>query len=172
MSLIHFSCKCNYSILLHNKTPIYSTWGLLSVCAACPTPSLNQSYELRPTWEQHLRYVPHRVRNGYNTVAQYIFPVPPAKRRRRPLPSKSTLIHHPVPFSSIYSLWTAAPHKEPGKFLILSESPSQKLTVSGVDKLLGAFANQLPKATTSFVMRVHLSFSPHESARISPDEFP
>jgi len=36
------------------------------VCAACPTPRLNQSYELRPTWEQHLRYVPHRVRNRYN----------------------------------------------------------------------------------------------------------
>jgi len=69
MSLIHFSCKCNYSILLHNKTPIYSTWGLLRVCAACPTPRLNQSYELRPPWEQHLRYVPHRVRNGYNIRA-------------------------------------------------------------------------------------------------------
>jgi len=53
---------------LHNKTPIYSTWGLLRVCAACPTPRLNQSYELRPLWEQHLRYVPHRVRNGYNKI--------------------------------------------------------------------------------------------------------
>ena len=39
------------------------------MCAACPTPRLNQSYELRPPWEQqHLRYVPHRVRNGYNSV--------------------------------------------------------------------------------------------------------
>ena len=37
--------------------------------AACPTPCLNQSYELRPPCEQHLRYVPHRVRNGYNTNA-------------------------------------------------------------------------------------------------------
>ena len=45
---------------------MYSAWGLLSMCAACPTPLLNQSYELRPPWEQHLRYVPHRVRNGYN----------------------------------------------------------------------------------------------------------
>ena len=36
------------------------------MCAACPTPRLNQSYELRPPWEQHLRYVPHRVHNGYN----------------------------------------------------------------------------------------------------------
>jgi len=53
---------------LKNKTPIYSTWGLLSVFAACPTPRLNQSYELRSSWE-HLRYVPHRVRNGYNSVA-------------------------------------------------------------------------------------------------------
>ena len=26
------------------------------------------SYELRPPWEQHLRHVPHRVRNGYDTV--------------------------------------------------------------------------------------------------------
>ena len=68
MSLIHFSCKCNYSILLHNKTPIYFAWGLLRVCAACPTPRLNQSYELRPPWEQHLGYVSRRVRNGYNNT--------------------------------------------------------------------------------------------------------
>ena len=68
MSLIHFSCKFYYSIILHNKTPIYSAWGLFRVCVACPTPRLNQSYELRPPWEQHLRYVPHRVRNGYNNV--------------------------------------------------------------------------------------------------------
>ena len=47
---------------------MYSAWGLLSECAACPTPRLNQSYELRPPWEQHLRYVPHRVRNGYNNT--------------------------------------------------------------------------------------------------------
>ena len=51
---------------LHNKTPIYSTWGLLRECAACPTPRLNLSPELRPSWKQHLRYVPYRVRNGYN----------------------------------------------------------------------------------------------------------
>jgi len=38
----------------------------MRVCAACLTPRLNQSYELRPPWEQHLRYVPHRVHNGYN----------------------------------------------------------------------------------------------------------
>ena len=36
------------------------------MCAACPTPRLNQSYELRPLWEQHLRYVPLQVRKGYN----------------------------------------------------------------------------------------------------------
>ena len=52
---------------LHNKTPVHSTWRLLRVRAACPTPRLNQSYELRPSWEHHLRYVPHRVRNGYNS---------------------------------------------------------------------------------------------------------
>ena len=51
---------------LAQKTSIYTAWGLLRVCAACPTPRLDQSYELRPPWEQHLRYVPHRVRNGYN----------------------------------------------------------------------------------------------------------
>jgi len=45
---------------------MHSAWGLLRVCAACPTPRLNQSYELRPPWGQYLRYVPHRVRNGYN----------------------------------------------------------------------------------------------------------
>ena len=47
---------------------MYSAWGLLRVCAVCNTPRLNQSYEMRPTWEQHLRYVPLRVRNGYNTT--------------------------------------------------------------------------------------------------------
>ena len=45
----------------------------MRVCAACPTPRLNQSYELRPPWEQHLRYFPHRVRNGYNTHENTIF---------------------------------------------------------------------------------------------------
>jgi len=33
---------------------------------AYPTPRLNLSSELRPFWEQHPRYVPHRVREGYN----------------------------------------------------------------------------------------------------------
>ena len=57
------------AITLHSCTIKlqYSAWGLLKAYAACPTPRLNQSYELRPPWEQHLRYVPHRVRNGYNT---------------------------------------------------------------------------------------------------------
>ena len=71
LSLIHFSCKCNYSTLLYNKTPTYSAWGLLSVCAAWPSLHLNQSYKLRPPREQHLRYVRHRVHNGYN---KYKFP--------------------------------------------------------------------------------------------------
>jgi len=42
------------------------------VCATCPTPRLNQSYELRPSREQHLRYVPHRVCNGYNTALLHL----------------------------------------------------------------------------------------------------
>ena len=32
LSLIQFSCDCNYSLVKHNKTPFYSTWGLLRVC--------------------------------------------------------------------------------------------------------------------------------------------
>ena len=28
-------------------------------------PVLTRVTELRPPWEEHLRYVPHRVRNGY-----------------------------------------------------------------------------------------------------------
>ena len=67
LSPIQFSCNCNCSLITHNKTAVHSTWGLLRVCAACPTPRLNQSYELRPSWEQHPRYVPHRVSNGYNS---------------------------------------------------------------------------------------------------------
>ena len=42
------------------------------MCAACPTPPLKQSYELRPPWEQHLRYVPHRVRNGHNIMTIFV----------------------------------------------------------------------------------------------------
>ena len=59
-----------YSCII--KLPIYSAWGLLRVCAACPTPRLNQSYELCPPWEQHLRHLPYRVRNGYNTLLSLI----------------------------------------------------------------------------------------------------
>ena len=47
------------------------------MCAACPTPRLNQSYELRPPWEQHLRYVRYRVQNGYNNVLSDDGPVWP-----------------------------------------------------------------------------------------------
>jgi len=32
MSPIQFSCNCNYSLIMHNKTPVHSTWGLLCVC--------------------------------------------------------------------------------------------------------------------------------------------
>ena len=32
LSLIQFSCDCNYSLVKHNKTPVYSMWGLLRVC--------------------------------------------------------------------------------------------------------------------------------------------
>ena len=66
--------NCHSYISVVNAITLYSctikhqynsAWGLLRVCAACPSPSLNQSYDLRPPWEQHPRYVPHRVRNGY-----------------------------------------------------------------------------------------------------------
>ena len=56
---------------MHNKTPVHSTWGLLRVCAACLTPRLNLSSKLRPSWEQHARYVLHWVRNGYNKIFSY-----------------------------------------------------------------------------------------------------
>jgi len=45
----------------------------LRVYAACPTPRLNQSYELRSPWEQHLGYIPHRVRNGYNKLPHMLY---------------------------------------------------------------------------------------------------
>jgi len=50
LSPIQFSCDCNYSLITHNKTPVHSAWGLLRVCAACSTPRLNLSSELRPSW--------------------------------------------------------------------------------------------------------------------------
>ena len=62
LSPTQFSSNCTYSLITHNKTPVHSTWGLMRVCAACPTPRFNLSYELNPSWEQYLRYVPHRVR--------------------------------------------------------------------------------------------------------------
>ena len=75
LSPIQFSSNSSYSLITHNKAPVHSTWGLLRVCAACPTPLLNLSFELRPSWKQHPRYVPHRVRAGYNSNSQ--FPPPP-----------------------------------------------------------------------------------------------
>ena len=50
LSQIRFSCNCNYSLIMHNKTPVHSTWGLLRVCAACLTPRLNLSSEPYPSW--------------------------------------------------------------------------------------------------------------------------
>jgi len=67
LSPIECSCICNYSLITCNKTPVPSTWVLLRVCAACPTPRLNLSSELHPSWEQHPRYVPRRVHAGYNS---------------------------------------------------------------------------------------------------------
>ena len=71
-----FSCNCNYSLITHNKTPVHSTWGLLSVCAACPTPRLNLSSEIRPSWEQHPRYVSHWVRNRCKNIVGFTCPCP------------------------------------------------------------------------------------------------
>ena len=42
----------SYSVITHNKTPVHSTWGLLRECAACSTPRLNLSSELRPSWNK------------------------------------------------------------------------------------------------------------------------
>ena len=57
--------------ITHNKTPVHFTWELLRVCAACPNSRLNLSSELRPSWEQHPRNVPHLLRNGYNNRSRY-----------------------------------------------------------------------------------------------------
>ena len=51
LSPIQFSSNSSYSLITHNKAPVHSTWGLLRVCAACPTPSLNLSCVLRPSWK-------------------------------------------------------------------------------------------------------------------------
>jgi len=63
------------------------------MCAACPTPRLNESYELRPPWEQHLRYVPHRVHNGYNTRTIRILILYSAKLQYTPQKGKYNKIH-------------------------------------------------------------------------------
>ena len=66
LSPIQFSCNCNYSLITHNKTPVHSTWGLLRVCAACPTLRLNLSSEIRPSGNNIQDTFPHRVHAGYN----------------------------------------------------------------------------------------------------------
>ena len=65
MSPIQFSYNCNYSLITHDKTPVHSTWGLLRVCAAYPTPRLDLGSKLRPSWEQHPRY---QIHAGYNST--------------------------------------------------------------------------------------------------------
>jgi len=72
LSPIQFHCNCSYSLITHNKTPVHSTWGLLRVCAACPTVRLNLSYKLCPSWEQHPRYVSHRVHNRYRIMVDRV----------------------------------------------------------------------------------------------------
>jgi len=68
LSPIQFSCNCGYSLITHNETPVHSTWGLLRVCAACPTPRLNLSSELRPSWNNIQDTFSHRLLPaGYNT---------------------------------------------------------------------------------------------------------
>ena len=71
MSLIQFSCNCNYSLLTHNKTPVQSAWGLLRVCAACPTPRLNLSSELRSSGNNILDTF--LIRSATDTTVQYFF---------------------------------------------------------------------------------------------------
>ena len=55
------------------KLPIYSAWGLLRVCAAWPTPRLDQSYELRPPWE-HLTTTsgPQRIQHFCTSVCSWV----------------------------------------------------------------------------------------------------
>ena len=48
-SPVQFSCNHNYSLITHNKTPVHSIWGLLSVYVVCRTPRLNLSSELCPS---------------------------------------------------------------------------------------------------------------------------
>jgi len=65
--------NCHWYILVVSAVTPYSCTTKLQYilrgdyweCAACPNPRLNLSSELRHSWEQHLRYVPHRMRNGY-----------------------------------------------------------------------------------------------------------
>ena len=69
MSPIEFSCNCNYSLITHNKTPVHSTWGLLRVCAACPTPRLNLSSKLHPL--QTISNISVRSPLGLHRIQQF-----------------------------------------------------------------------------------------------------
>jgi len=84
-----------------------STWGLLTVCAACLTPRLNLSSELRPSWEQHRRNLPLRVQAGYNiSMYQRVFIVAGSNlwrvrkiARERLLASSSLSVYPSAPLS-------------------------------------------------------------------------
>ena len=72
---MQFSCNCNYSLITHNKTPVHWTWGLLRVCAACSTPRLNLSSELRPSWNNIQDTFPTRSAPDTTTVLNVIYNV-------------------------------------------------------------------------------------------------
>jgi len=78
LSPIQFSCNYNYSLITHNKTPVHSTWGLLRVCGACPTPRLNLSSELRPSGN-NIQYT-FLTGSATDTTQEYSVEVPQINR--------------------------------------------------------------------------------------------
>jgi len=139
------------------KLPIYSAWGLLRVCAACPTPRLNQSYELRPPWEQHLRYVLHRVHNGYNTQCTQPTDDPRMKNHTWAL-NKNDITYKPHDRGkrSLASPTTPRPSLGPLRLLL----NGYRVSCTGM-KQLGCDVDHSPHLATRIVISAAVHLTPH-----------
>jgi hypothetical protein len=71
--------------------PEHLTWGLLRVCAACPTPRLNLNFELRPSWNNiHDTFPTGTARDKVKVIPLQAWTAPEGSRRLR-LPDFKTV---------------------------------------------------------------------------------
>ena len=73
-------------------TPVHLTWGLSRMCVACPTPSLNLKFELRPSWNSIHDTFSHRDRAWYNTLLQSCHRLALCSRANGSYPYKNNIV--------------------------------------------------------------------------------